>query len=88
MRKILMTCLLAGLFLTGCGASASKNEQQTNEVSDHEQNAISAPTATEMKKSDATKKKETAKYTTTYKDNILVDGTKQKRYYRYKNIYK
>ena len=78
MRKILMTCLLAGVFLTGCGASASKNEQQTNEVADHEQNATSAPTATEMKKSDATKKKETAKYTTTYKDNILVDGTKQK----------
>ena len=50
MRKILMTCLLAGLFLTGCGASASKNEQQTNEVADHEQNATSAPTATEMKK--------------------------------------
>ena len=77
-RKILMPCLLAGVFLTGCGASASKNEQQTNEVADHEQNATSAPTATEMKKSDATKKKETAKYTTTYKDNILVDGTKQK----------
>ena len=38
MRKILMTCLLAGVFLTGCGASASKNEQQTNEVADHEQN--------------------------------------------------
>ena len=78
MRKILMTCLLAGVFLTGCGASASKNEQQTNEVADHEQNATSAPTATEMKKSDATKKKEKAKYTTIYKDNILVDGTKQK----------
>ena len=46
MRKILMTCLLVGLFLTGCGASASKNEQQTNEVADHEQNATSAPTAT------------------------------------------
>ena len=65
-----MTCLLAGVFLTGCGASASKNEQQTNEVADHEQNATSAPTATEMKKSDATKKKETAKYTYKYHSNI------------------